>query len=204
MFRHAFLRRDGSVANPPIACLYSPRYDPTSVSIDPFPYAAIVAAWHVNQRRLRRIQDASKALPQRRRYKRQTETPPATAYTIAPATERRRTVLRTDADRLARSRNVASRKPSMTPHWRPREPQPGSWAWMSIRSRQWSMRASSEPSVEGACGAIQSMTSEPICSTVRGLPRTIQPQQDRAQSPSGTPRRFQSALAPGEGRHERL
>lgn len=195
MCRPACRRPDTASANPPIACLCAPAYDVSPRSVDRSHDTLIVAKWHVDLRRPRRMQTPSSTAP----FCYREPTRPILDGQSAPVAQARRCGrargLQLLQGLLVRSRSIASPRPSKIARLlRPRSPR--NWSGStSIRSRPWLTSASSGPSARDACAATQSTLCAPICSIAlmrhRTRPVTEVPARSarfaRRRSPSAAP-----------------
>jgi hypothetical protein len=193
MCRQAFPRLDG--VNPPRACLSALAYDGEATPVDRLRARAIVAGWHVDPRRTRRIPTSSIPL-RRRRY------PPRSILAAQPVH-----AAETDIGRQVRgehplqgclvpSRTSASPRPSRIALCaRPRSPR--SWSGStSIPFQPWRTRGSFGPSGRAGSAATQSTLCAPICSTALMRRRTRRASDAPANCVVFVRSRFQSAARP--------
>lgn len=174
MCRPACRRPDVAGAKSPIACLCAPTYDVPPRSIDHAHDRAILAKWHVDPRRPRRIRTSSSTAP----FCHRKPTRPIVGRQPAPAAASKPGEQVGGHQRprrpLVQSPSIASPRPSKIARLlRPRSPR--NWSGStSIRCQPWPTPASSGPSARDACAATPSTSCAPTCSMVPIRRRTRQ------------------------------
>lgn len=193
MCRPACRRPDTTSANPPIACLCAPAYDVPLTSVDRSRDTAIVAKWHVDLRRPRRIRTSSTTAP----FCHRKPTRPIVGRQPAPAAASKPGEQVRGHQRprrpLVQSPSIASPRPSKIARLlRPRSQR--SWSGStSIRSRPWPTPASSGPSAKAACAATPSTLCALTCSMAPMRHRTRQATGAPVRSAGFARSRFPSA-----------